>query len=210
MYNMRELSFPLGTEEMAIKLAAFDISSAEMRERLRMKSSDISRLNVIFPLRGTGKHLIIKTYRLIVLIVVESEVRICEEQLSTPVFQQSMRRRSQHLKIRCSTMTKYWQGIPNGSSLTDILMKASDEGITGTSINKRDGFLRMMADAKNKRFDLIITREVSKFARNTVDTLQQTRILRTYGVEVWFTKDNIWTLNDEDGELRLSIMATLA
>ena len=68
----------------------------------------------------------------------------------------------------------------------------------------------MMADAKNKRFDLIITREVSKFARNTVDTLQQTRILRTYGVEVWFTKDNIWTLNDEDGELRLSIMATLA
>ena len=92
----------------------------------------------------------------------------------------------------------------------ELIDRYIDEGITGTSINKRDGFLRMMQDAKNKRFDLIITREVSRFARNTVDTLQQTRILKTYGVEVWFTEDNIWTLNDEDGELRLSIMATLA
>ena len=85
-----------------------------------------------------------------------------------------------------------------------------DEGITGTSVNKRESFLQMMDDAKDKKFDLIITREVSRFARNIVDTLQQTRILKTYGVEVWFTEDNIWTMNDEDGELRLSIMATLA
>lgn len=70
--------------------------------------------------------------------------------------------------------------------------------------------MRMLQDAKEKKFDLIITREVSRFARNTVDTLQQTRTLKTYGVEVWFTEDNIWTMNDEDGELRLSIMATLA
>ena len=49
----------------------------------------------------------------------------------------------------------------------------------------------MMQDAKNKKFALIITREVSRFARNTVDTLQQTRILKSYGVEVWFTEDNI-------------------
>ena len=85
-----------------------------------------------------------------------------------------------------------------------------DEGITGTSINKRKNFIRMMKEAKTGRFDLIITREVSRFARNIVDNLQQTRLLKTYGVEVWFTEDNIWTLNDEDGELRLSIMATLA
>ena len=70
--------------------------------------------------------------------------------------------------------------------------------------------MRMLKDAKEKKFDLIVTREVSRFARNTVDTLQQTRTLKTYGVEVWFTEDNIWTMNDEDGELRLSIMATLA
>lgn len=85
-----------------------------------------------------------------------------------------------------------------------------DEGISGTSINKRQNFLRMMEDAKRGMFDLVVTREVSRFARNIVDTLQQTRILKSYGVEVWFTEDNIWTFNDEDGELRLSIMATLA
>ncbi|OYP01444.1 recombinase family protein, partial [Lachnotalea glycerini] len=85
-----------------------------------------------------------------------------------------------------------------------------DEGITGTSIKKRKHFLEMMEDAKKGRFDLIVTREVSRFARNTVDTLQQTRLLKRMGVEVYFTEDGIWTLNDEDGELRLTIMATLA
>ena len=85
-----------------------------------------------------------------------------------------------------------------------------DEGITGTSVKKRKNFLQMMNDAEQGKFDLIITREVSRFARNTVDTLQQTRLLRKWGVEVYFTEDNIWTMNDEDGELRLTIMATLA
>ena len=85
-----------------------------------------------------------------------------------------------------------------------------DEGITGTSVKKRKNFMRMMQDASKNKFDLIVTREVSRFVRNTVDTLQQTRILRREGVEVYFTEDNIWTMNDEDGELRLTIMATLA
>lgn len=85
-----------------------------------------------------------------------------------------------------------------------------DEGITGTSTLKRDEFLRMMRDARDGQFDLIITREVSRFARNTLDTLHETRNLKKIGVEVWFIEDNIWTLNDEDGELRLTIMATLA
>ncbi len=85
-----------------------------------------------------------------------------------------------------------------------------DEGITGTSVKKRPSFLRMMDDAKKGYFDLIITREVSRFARNTVDTLQETRKLKAMGVEVWFTEDNIWTMDDSDGELRLTIMATLA
>ena len=85
-----------------------------------------------------------------------------------------------------------------------------DEGITGTSTKKRKNFMRMMKDASDGMFDLIITREVSRFARNTVDTLQETRNLKRMGIEVWFTEDNIWTMNDEDGELRLTIMATLA
>ncbi len=84
-----------------------------------------------------------------------------------------------------------------------------DEGITGTSAEKRPEFMRMIEDAKQKRFDLILTREVSRFARNTVDTLQYTRLLREYGVEVFFINDNIKTF-DGDGELRLTIMATLA
>lgn len=85
-----------------------------------------------------------------------------------------------------------------------------DEGITGTSTKKRKNFMRMMADAEKGKFDLIVTREVSRFARNTVDTLQETRRLKKIGVEVYFTEDNIWTFNDEDGELKLTIMATLA
>ena len=85
-----------------------------------------------------------------------------------------------------------------------------DEGITGTSVNKRKNFLRMIKDAERGCFDLIITREVSRFARNTVDTLIETRKLKRIGVEVYFTEDNIWTFKDEDGELKLTLMATLA
>ena len=85
-----------------------------------------------------------------------------------------------------------------------------DEGITGTSVNKRKDFQRMMEDAQKGCFDLIITREVSRFARNTVDTLLETRKLKRMGIEVYFTEDNIWTLNDSDGELKLTLMATLA
>ena len=84
-----------------------------------------------------------------------------------------------------------------------------DEGITGTSVEKRGQFLQMIEDAKAKKFDMIITREVSRFARNTVDTLQYTRMLKEHGVEVFFINDNIKTC-DGDGELRLTIMATLA
>ena len=73
-----------------------------------------------------------------------------------------------------------------------------DEGITGTSIKKRKNFIRMMKDAHEGKFDLIITREVSRFARNTVDTLQETRKLKKIGVEVYFTEDNIWTFKDDD------------
>ena len=75
-----------------------------------------------------------------------------------------------------------------------------DEGITGTSANKRPQFMRMLADANNGEFDLILTREVSRFARNTVDTLQYTRKLKAIGVEVFFINDNIKTF-DGDGEL---------
>lgn len=105
---------------------------------------------------------------------------------------------------------QYYDDILSRHADWTLVDRYIDEGITGTSIHKRESFMRILKDAKEKKFDLIVTREVSRFARNTVDTLQQTRTLKTYGVEVWFTEDNIWTMNDEDGKLRLSIMATLA
>lgn len=69
--------------------------------------------------------------------------------------------------------------------------------------------MQMLADAREHKFDLIVTREVCRFARNTVDTLVVTRELKNIGIEVYFVNDNIWTM-DGDGELRLSLMATLA
>ncbi|MCI9450156.1 MAG: recombinase family protein [Clostridiales bacterium] len=90
-----------------------------------------------------------------------------------------------------------------------VMDKYIDEGITGTQAKKRPSFLRMLDDARAGKFDLIVTREVCRFARNTVDTLVTTRELKNIGVEVYFVEDNIWTM-DGDGELRLTIMATLA
>ena len=84
-----------------------------------------------------------------------------------------------------------------------------DEGITGTQAKKRPAFMKMIEDSKTKKFDLVVTREVCRFARNTVDTLTHTRALRNLNIEVYFVDDNIWTM-DGDGELRLTIMATLA
>ena len=91
----------------------------------------------------------------------------------------------------------------------EVVKMYVDEGITGTSAKKRKQFMKMISDAEKGKFDLILTREVSRFARNTVDTLQYTRSLKAKGVEVYFINDNIRTF-DGDGELRLTIMATLA
>lgn len=92
----------------------------------------------------------------------------------------------------------------------ELVDRYIDEGITGTQAKKRPSFLRMIEDAKAGKFDLIVTREVCRFARNVVDTLIYTRELKNkYGVEVYFVEDNIWTM-DGDGELRLALMATLA
>ena len=84
-----------------------------------------------------------------------------------------------------------------------------DEGISGASVNKRDDFLRMINDAKNDTFDLILTKEVSRFARNTLDSIGYTRELISYGVGVYFESDNINTF-EPDAELRLTIMSSLA
>jgi len=84
-----------------------------------------------------------------------------------------------------------------------------DEGITGTSDIKRNNFMKMIEDAKNGVFDLIITKEISRFSRNTLDSIKYTRELLNYGVAVLFVNDNINTIFS-DSELRLTIMASMA
>ena len=85
----------------------------------------------------------------------------------------------------------------------------ADEGISGTNTKKRKEFNRMIACAKNGDFDLIITKEISRFARNTLDSIFYTRDLKKHGVGVIFLNDNINTL-DGDAELRLAIMSSIA
>ena len=85
----------------------------------------------------------------------------------------------------------------------------TDEGITGTNTKHREGFKRMIADALAGRIDLIVTKSVSRFARNTVDSLTTVRQLKEKGVEIYFEKENIWTL-DSKGELLITIMSSLA
>ena len=85
----------------------------------------------------------------------------------------------------------------------------SDEGISATSTNRRIGFKQMVDDALEGKLDLIITKSVSRFARNTVDSLTTVRKLKDHGVEIYFEKENIWTL-DAKGELLITIMSSLA
>lgn len=84
-----------------------------------------------------------------------------------------------------------------------------DEGLSGISTKRRENFNRMLEDAANDAFDLIITKEISRFARNTLDSIRFTRQLLNAGVGVFFQNDNINTF-DEDSELRLSIMSSIA
>lgn len=84
-----------------------------------------------------------------------------------------------------------------------------DEGLSGMSTAKRENFHHMIDDAKEGKFDLIITKEITRFARNTLDSIKYTRELLASGVGVFFQNDNINTL-DEDSELRLTIMSGIA
>ena len=85
----------------------------------------------------------------------------------------------------------------------------TDEDITGTSTKHREGFKRMVADALAGKIDLIVTKSVSRFARNTVDSLTTIRQLKEKGIECYFEKEKIWTF-DGKGELLITIMSSLA
>lgn len=109
------------------------------------------------------------------------------------------------LKAQISYYTKLIQSNPEWE-FAGIYV---DEGVTGTSTKKRDDFLRMMNDAENHKFDLILTKSVTRFARNTVDLLQSVRRLQELNIEVRFEKDHISSFSN-DGELVLTLMASFA
>ena len=108
-----------------------------------------------------------------------------------------------------SAQIKYFTEYISQHEEWELIEVYYDEGITGTSVKKREGFNRMIADCQQGRINTILTKEVSRFARNTVDTLNYTRQLSQLGVNIIFMNDGIDT-SDKDGELRLTIMASIA
>ena len=103
----------------------------------------------------------------------------------------------------------YYEDLIKGNKNWTFVSGYIDEGLSGISTRKRENFNRMIEEAAEDKFDLVITKEISRFARNTLDSIQFTRQLLGYGVGVFFQNDNINTL-DEDSELRLSIMSSIA
>ena len=103
----------------------------------------------------------------------------------------------------------YYEDLIKKSARWTFVPGYIDEGLSAATTKKRENFNRMIDDAAQGKFDLIITKEISRFARNTLDSIQFTRQLLASGVGVFFQNDNINTL-DEDSELRLSIMSSIA
>lgn len=85
-----------------------------------------------------------------------------------------------------------------------------DRGITGTDAEMRQGFMNIIADAKRDKFDMIVTRDVSRFCRNIVDSLQYCRMLKKFGVQIFFVGENIRSIQDKDAEFKLEVMSMLA
>ena len=85
----------------------------------------------------------------------------------------------------------------------------ADEAITGTQVKKREDFQRLINDCMNGDVDMVITKSISRFARNTLDTLKYVRMLKDKGVAVFFEEENINTLT-MDGELLLVILSSVA
>ena len=103
----------------------------------------------------------------------------------------------------------YYTNYIKGRDDWDFVAIYTDEGISATNTKRREGFKQMVADALAGKIDLIVTKSVSRFARNTVDSLTTVRKLKDKGIEIYFEKENIWTL-DAKGELLITIMSSLA
>lgn len=109
------------------------------------------------------------------------------------------------LQSQISFFNDYISKVPNWKFIGSYI----DEGISGTQVKKREEFLRMIEDAKRHKFDLILTKEISRFSRSTLDSIMYTQELLANGVGVYFLNDNINTILP-DSELRLTMMSSIA
>ena len=137
---------------------------------------------------------------------------------STPITEQKKRKVAGYARVSTDhddqftsyeAQIDYYTNYIKSRSDWDFVSVYTDEGITGCNTKRREGFKTMIADALAGRIDLIVTKSVSRFARNTVDSLTTIRKLKEHGTEVYFEKENIWTF-DGKGELLLTIMSSLA
>ncbi len=103
----------------------------------------------------------------------------------------------------------YYTDYINSRDDWEFVNVYTDEGITGTNTKRREGFKKMVDDALAGKIDLVITKSVSRFARNTVDSLSTIRKLKEHNVECYFEKENIWTF-DGKGELLITIMSSIS
>ena len=137
---------------------------------------------------------------------------------ATPLNEQKKRRTAAYARVSTDSdeqftsyeaQIDYYTNYIKGRDDWEFVGVYTDEGITGTNTKKREGFKSMVTDALDGKIDLIVTKSVSRFARNTVDSLTTVRQLKEKGVEIYFEKENIWTL-DSKGELLITIMSSLA
>ncbi len=112
-------------------------------------------------------------------------------------------------QVSINHQTEYFENLIHSTQSWELAGAYIDDGISGMHAEKREEFQKMLRDAKAGKIDMIITKEISRFARNTLDSIKYTRELLSCGVCVWFQNDGINTI-DEDSELRLTIMAGVA
>lgn len=116
---------------------------------------------------------------------------------------------SERMHHSLSAQIRYYSSLIQKNPEWEYAGVYADYGISGTGIKKRQEFRRMLEDAKAGKIDIILTKSIQRFARNTVDLLRTVRHLKKLGIEVWFEKENIHTMSG-DGELMLTILASFA
>lgn len=108
-----------------------------------------------------------------------------------------------------AAQVKFYTEMLSADKSCEFVGVYADEGITGTSAKKRPQFMAMIEDCRAGKIDAILTKSVSRFGRNTVDTLNYTRELKSLGIDVYFEKENLHSFSS-DGELLLTLMAAFA